>query len=225
MEIIQEYKRLLYQYEILRARLEIRDFFLKTTVREVYENIGQVLSLVRMQLAFIEPKQKATIREEVSSSGELVGQTIRDLRSMCRSFYPDLDILKENGFIDAIKATLDILFPNTPINIEVKGVPEKVSQGLRLIVFKMLQEILISIDELKGLLNKLVISISKVEATFVVEYKGEPINFNNKNNDQAVNPASSLTERLELIGGSFSIKNDPENTSIQFIVPLNIFQI
>jgi nitrate/nitrite-specific signal transduction histidine kinase len=82
-----ENQSFLFKYEILRARLETRNFFLKNTVREVYENIGQVLSLVRLQLALIDgaSKEEKNIDEElnvnIESSGKLVGQSIKDLRA------------------------------------------------------------------------------------------------------------------------------------------------
>ena len=40
-ENIHEKKKLLFQYEVLRSRLCIRDFFLKTAVKEVYENVDK----------------------------------------------------------------------------------------------------------------------------------------------------------------------------------------
>src|SRR6478735_12794386 len=89
---------LLFKHEVLKARLAIRDFFLKNTVREVYENIGQVLSLVRVQLALLDTN-KTEIYESVESPGHLVGKSIKDLRVMCKSFYPDADIISDDGFI------------------------------------------------------------------------------------------------------------------------------
>src|SRR5262245_21081184 len=93
----------LFDLEVLRARLEIRDFFLKDLYREVYENIGQLLSLVRVMLA--KPGDR------VEPASELVGKTIRELREMCRQFYPDEDLLKENGFNQAMSKIIAIIFP------------------------------------------------------------------------------------------------------------------
>src|ERR671926_1311362 len=106
---VQAHEQLLFRHDVLRARLDIRDFFLKNTVREVYENIGQVLSLERMQLAMLDSDKKAAIAS-IESPGNLVGQSIRDLRVMCKSFYPDADIINENGFVEALRDTITILF-------------------------------------------------------------------------------------------------------------------
>jgi hypothetical protein len=45
---------MLYQYELLRTRLRIREHYLQTAVKDVYDNIGQVLSLIRLQLALLQ---------------------------------------------------------------------------------------------------------------------------------------------------------------------------
>ena len=96
-ENIHEKKKLLFQYEVLRARLCIRDFFLKTAVKEVYENVRQIRAQQVMQLAFFDEKNIEDQKEHIVQSGDLVGQSIADLRTMTRSFYPDVDLLKKYG--------------------------------------------------------------------------------------------------------------------------------
>src|SRR5437868_1494947 len=121
---LKPHEQLLFRHEALRARLDIRDFFLKNTVREVYENIGQVLSLVRMQLALLAADTKAVVKS-VESPGNLVGQSIRDLRVMCKSFYPDAEILSDQGFVEALRDTARILYQQEEPVITIKGTQEE----------------------------------------------------------------------------------------------------
>src|SRR5215210_9587793 len=129
---LQDDKKLIAMIEALRARLEIRDFFLKTAVRDVYENIGQVLSLVRMQLAHLNTNAKVDINEKIDTSGNLIGQSIRDLRVMCRNFYPDLELLKEEGLVEGAENCIRILFPGIFPVIEIKGVRKAIEPDLKL---------------------------------------------------------------------------------------------
>src|SRR5215210_5391616 len=139
---LQDDKKLIAMIEALRARLEIRDFFLKTAVRDVYENIGQVLSLVRMQLAHLDTTTKVDINEKIDTSGILIGQSIRDLRVMCKSFYPDADLLKEEGLVEGLDNSIRILFPGILPVIEVKGVRKDIEPDLKLIIFKTVLQLL-----------------------------------------------------------------------------------
>ena len=116
----KQYEKLLYQHEILLARLSVREHFLKTVVKEVYENIGQVLSLIRVQLSSFQPGVVAGNKEEINSSGELVGQTIRELRTMCRLFYPEDTIITSRGIADAIFTEIKTQYPAAICNFPDK---------------------------------------------------------------------------------------------------------
>jgi hypothetical protein len=220
---IRENKQLFLKYEILRARLEIREFFLKTAVKEVYENIGQVLSLVRMQLAVFDPKKTGHATEEITQSGDLVGQSIKDLRSMCRSFYPDHDLLKENGFIEGLESTLRILDLSSKPSIKIKGILKETSDEAKLIVFKMLLNILIEIKETGGTYKSIVVSYEDEVTKFTIRYNGEPIDINVKSAVSDDDTISSLTETADFInGGIYAKKSKTGINSIILQAPLKI---
>ncbi|TKK71458.1 hypothetical protein FC093_00055 [Ilyomonas limi] len=198
---LQTQEQLLFRHEVLKARLDIRDFFLKNTVKEVYENIGQVLSLVRMQLAMLDVDKKEIIKSS-ESPGHLVGQSIRDLRVMCKSFYPDADIVSEEGFVEVVRDTIKILFQYTDPVIEITGIPKEIQPELKLVVFKMIQEILTLIKEPEGTFVCLTIAYTEQEVQFIILYKGRAIPFNNKINDST---DLTLEERAQLIKGKLNL--------------------
>lgn len=195
---LQAQEQLLFRHEVLRARLDIRDFFLKNTVKEVYENIGQVLSLVRMQLALLNTS-KTVIAE---SPGNLVGQSIKDLRVMCKSFYPDADISNEDGFVEVFQDTIKILYQQDNATVTIKGTPKEIQPEVKLVVFKMIQEILVFIKELEGTFISLTITYVAQEATIKIVYRGAAISFNNTS-DNSIN--LTLAERAQLINGKLRL--------------------
>jgi hypothetical protein len=221
--VTKENKQLLIKYEILRARLEIREFFLKTSVREVYENIGQVLSLVRMQLSIFDPEKLGHKTEDIVQSGDLVGQSIRDLRSMCRSFYPDVDILKNGGFIEGLESTLKILNLSDKETIKLKGTRKDIPEGLRLIAFKMMQDILIAIKKIEGKYKSMVVSYREETIDVTISYTGELIDLNRKNTINIEDVAFSLLDTAQLIEGNISTRKSKAGTiSLTLQVPLKI---
>jgi len=198
---LQAHEQLLFRHEVLRARLEIRDFFLKNTVREVYENIGQVLSLVRMQLAMLDSDKKAIA--SIESPGNLVGQSIRDLRVMCKSFYPDADILNEGGFIDALGNTVRILYQYTDPSLKIKGIQKEIQPELKLLVFKIIQEILTLIKESEGKFERLTITYTDEEVKFSILYNGTAIPFDNNTSDDDIN--LTIEQKVQLINGKLTL--------------------
>ena len=216
---LQVHELLLFRHEVLRARLDIRDFFLKNTVREVYENIGQVLSLVRMQLAMLDTNKKAVI-ESIDSPGHLVGQSIRDLRVMCKSFYPDADILNEAGFAEALRDTITVLYQDKNPAITIKGSQKDILPELKLVVFKMIQEVLTLIKESGGRLVSVAIAYGNQQVTITLIYNGEAIPFDIKPTDD--NICLTLQERAQLIKGTLSLtKGKNRAMQIQLSHPLN----
>src|SRR5262245_17798528 len=107
----ESYEEFLYQYELLRTRLEIKQYFLNTVVKEVYENIGQVLSYVRIQLALVKSDQDAGWKEKIEPGYKLIGKAISDLRIMCKLFDPEENLIKKNGFFEVIRQEVQTQYP------------------------------------------------------------------------------------------------------------------
>jgi len=187
----------LFDHEVLRARLEIRDFFLKSLFREVYENIGQMLSLVRFNLAGANPRAEA--------ASELVAQVIRDLRQLCKNFYPDADLLKEGGLKTGLKEIVDIIFPGSQHLVQTRQAADEMQPGLKLIVFNMLLEVLITVAEFKGELAGVKIIILPASFEFSVNYTGAGIQVVQGNK-------LSLAQRADLINGKLDQSIDNAGT-------------
>jgi two-component system, NarL family, sensor kinase len=203
----KQYAQLLYQYEILLARLSVREHFLKTVVREVYENIGQVLSLIRVQLSTLQTGFAGGNNSGIDSSGELVGQTIRELRTMCRLFYPEENMLTNQGLINAIQSEIKMqspeavcTFPDGPLNLS--GLDEDRSVLLYSIILELLQLVH---HEKKGLLNTAGFRQDEKKLILLLEYTGGPIRRpHTAKKGKTLN--LSVYDRVEMMGGTLEIK-------------------
>jgi hypothetical protein len=218
-----EKKRLLFELEVLKARLEIRDFFLNSTVRDIYENVGQVLSVVRMQLAILNPALQVPV-EELVRSGDLVGSSIRDLRGMTRRFYPDEDIMKDNGLAEALKYTLLILNSSCKIKINRSFFENDTAPGIKVVTFKILMELLISISEAKETIDSITISGKDNQLVFTISHTNRPSPKGEKHNQHL---RAAVADSLQVILGQYSCKTTlTGNTKILFKVPckMNLYE-
>ena len=200
----------LYQYEILRTKLEIRDHYFKTIVRGIHENTGQILSLVQIQLAIVENQIKDQVKTDILTSRNLIGRAIYDLRDMGRNLFPEDDILSESGLINALKRELTSYSANNILHkIMVKGIPFALSPDNGLVFFLVILEIVTVIINQYGVESlQMVIMYSNTKLKISISYSGVPINFHERKDTDypSSTPKPGVHERLNLIGGYMVFK-------------------
>lgn len=217
------YRKLLYQHEVLRARLGIREHYLKTIVKEVYENIGQVLSLVRVQLTLLDAGYGGEEKEKIDSSGKLVGSAIRDLRHLCQRFQPETDITSTAGFNEAIGQEIKSTYPDAVYSVQPGSIiPVTIGNERALILFNLLLEVLSVLGESKDRkFAEAVITYRPTHIEFLVIYTGEPVKTGRIKSQS--NPLDlSVLKRVELLDGSLELKaGKDQKRKIKLVIPIN----
>lgn len=131
-----------FEQELLKTQLEIQEQTLKNISQEIHDNIGQVLSLVKLHLGTIDTAKPDAIQEKVNSSKDLVTKAIQDLRNLSKSL--DTDVVKARGLIAAAKTELETIqragLHKTHLFIE--GEHYYLENNTELILFRIFQEIL-----------------------------------------------------------------------------------
>lgn len=218
---LQTNKKLLFLNEVLQARLFIRDFYLKNTTREVYENVGQLLSVVRMKLGEIILIRDEISKNKIETAGELVAKSIKELRLISQSFFPDKDIQKEQGEINGFKYILEVLYPASKNDIIQKSRKNDIQSELKVIIFKMVLEILQEINEFQREITQFSIDYTKTKIIISITYSGEKIKIKDIISKE---PTSlPLPERVQFINGKLTVSNaGPNAVLIKLISPLNV---
>lgn len=200
IDLSEEKKKLIYPYEVLRARFDIRNFFLKTVVRQVYEKTGQELSYAQMQLDAM-ASDMAEIRHTHSQARKLVTAAIRDMRKMCKQLDTDREVLDEKIFLELLRNATTAIFTLTPC-ITTKGKSFDLAESLLLITLNLLIDALISISETKAELTQIAINYSEDQLIYILNYNGEAVSPSTyPNHDHA---CLSFYERVKLLNGNFS---------------------
>lgn len=91
-------------YEELVSSFDLQDMNLKTFSKEIYENIGQILSLVKMRLNTLQLQKDNDTEKIIEDSGQLLAKVIKDLRLLARQLSPS-EIVKK-GFAAALEYEL-----------------------------------------------------------------------------------------------------------------------
>jgi hypothetical protein len=145
--------------------LKIRDFFLENTVRDIYQGIGQVLSAVRLELSAAQPDP-----ESIRAAGDLVGQSIRDLRIMSRNFNPDTVLLEQEGFTESIKRVIAIACPEKAPVVSCKEQWYGIRPEIKLIAFYAFLEMVITLKEKEKTCSSVLVSSTKMTLNIALSF-------------------------------------------------------
>lgn len=131
-----------FALEELMCRLQIHERTISDIRRDIYENIGQVLSLARLKLISLDVNEPVKVGQETKSSGTLVLKAIRDLRKIANQLSPD-DI-ERKGFLSSLELEIEKLNSYDEYNIQVLtfGDYYTLEPSRELILFCIIQNIL-----------------------------------------------------------------------------------
>lgn len=131
-----------FQQNILRAQLEIQEQTLKNISQEIHDNIGQVLSLAKLNLSTTDINQPDAMQQKIEDSKTLVAKAIQDLRDLSKSM--NTDYIAEMGFERAVEYELEMIKKTGSFEtmLEISGVARKFQAQKELILFRIVQEVL-----------------------------------------------------------------------------------
>jgi signal transduction histidine kinase len=129
------------QQQILKTRLEVQEKTLTDVSREIHDNIGQILSLVKLNLHTMKPTETRMV-SQVNGSIALVNNAINDLRNLSKILNADFISTQTLSFllhreVDFINKTQAFSVTFTCEGEEIILQAEK-----QLILFRMAQECL-----------------------------------------------------------------------------------
>lgn len=144
LQYIGEKKQLkvTFEKEILESKLEIQEQTLKNISQEIHDNIGQVLSLVKLNINTMNCNEPLQIQNKINDSRQLITKAIQDLRDLSRSL--NTDYIVESGLSKALEYELDIIRKTGiyQVKFDIDGNQYRLGNQQELILFRIVQEVL-----------------------------------------------------------------------------------
>lgn len=128
-----------FEQTILKSQLEIQEQTFSHISREIHDNIGQVLSLVRLNLSTFTNIEE---HEKLEHTDELLGKAIKDLRDLSHSLQTNR--IQDIGIVESIRQLLNNLQKSGRYKTDL-SVAENftgIDKNTDLIMFRMVQEII-----------------------------------------------------------------------------------
>jgi two-component system, NarL family, sensor kinase len=229
LQYIGEKKQLkiTFEKEILESKLEIQEQTLKNISQEIHDNIGQALSLVKLNINTININEPAQIQNKINDSRQLITKAIQDLRDLSKSL--NTDYIVDSGLSKALEYQLDLIRKTGvyEVKFDIEGKQYRLGNQQELILFRIVQEVLNNI-------------MKHAKATLIdVKLLFEPALFTLKIIDNGVGFDTSRIEhndytnlglgvrnmhnRAKMINTHFQITSTPEQgTSIVLTLPVDI---
>jgi signal transduction histidine kinase len=140
-KLIQEKQLLKVQYDqmLLQSQLEIQEQAFTLISEEIHDNIGQVLSLVRLNLNTL-GSQPA--EEKINSTDALLGKAISDLRNLSHNL--NSHFISNVGLTEALRQLLDHLHKTGQFDTQfhTNDYNWEISEGQLIIVYRTIQELI-----------------------------------------------------------------------------------
>ncbi|HBK70185.1 MAG TPA: histidine kinase, partial [Flavobacteriaceae bacterium] len=94
-----------FKEEIIKSQLETQEQTLQNISWELHDNVGQLLSVARMQLNILQPQLKENQKELVNETGEIISKSLQEIRSLSKLLNPEM--VKNIGLDEAIQLEID----------------------------------------------------------------------------------------------------------------------
>jgi two-component system, NarL family, sensor kinase len=214
-----------FSQTLLQSQLEIQEQTLKTISQEIHDNVGQVLTLAKLNLA-TSTSLTGEEAEKINTSKQLIGKAIQDLRDLSRSL--NTDYVEEMGFIRSIEYELELLQKTGTVipAFSINGKPVKLEKQTELILFRMVQEAIHNImkhAEAKQINCSIVFTAEELSIRIEDDGKGfDPSPLHDEQYKGFGLGLRTMSNRATLIGARFVVESSPGNgTAVSFYIPVN----
>jgi signal transduction histidine kinase len=198
----KEQMQLLFERDAIRAQLEISEEILKKVSAEIHDNIGQRLTLARLQLMSVSDSSG-----HIGRSGELIGQAIHDLRNLTRSL--NSTFILEHGLIASIRRECEIISESGVMKASFthRGEHPEIGPQREIILFRCVQEALNNaVKHSGGNMITVLVDVSSIELRITVRDNGSGL----RKEVLAGVGISSLKDRMQILNGQMTMRSAPD---------------
>ncbi|QIE58170.1 sensor histidine kinase [Rasiella rasia] len=192
-----------FETELSETQIEIREETLRNISWELHDNIGQLMTLAKIQVQLAKEKP-----ETIDEASETIGKGINELRALSKLINPEA--LKSLNLREAIRLEMErfnrIGFINA--NYSVVGLPFSIGSKKEIIVFRILQEFFSNtIKHSKA--THLDVVLIYTENELLITAKDNGVGFSDEKDFSGIG-IKNMRNRAKVIDAEFSISSEPK---------------
>lgn len=131
-----------HEKHILKTQVEIQEQTLEHISWEIHDNIGQSLTLAKLNLNTMNRNNPQSINESVANSIDHIEEAMADLRDVSHSL--NSEVIKNQGLLKALETEIQRISRSTQLQVDmsVSGEPVYLPSEKELFIFRIIQEAL-----------------------------------------------------------------------------------
>tara|TARA_R110002073_G_scaffold40547_5_gene115342 strand:+ start:496469 stop:497251 length:783 start_codon:yes stop_codon:yes gene_type:complete len=209
--------------EIVKSQLETQEQTLQNISWELHDNVGQLLSVAKMQLNILQPSLLENQKGIVNETGEIISKSLQEIRTLSKLLNPE--VVKNIGLEKSIELELQRFnrLNFLKATIEIIGTPIEINQKDEIILFRILQEFLSNtVKHSKTTRLEVILTYTSEKLTIKAEDFG--VGFD----EEKIQKGSGLINmksRAKLINTDFSLISEKDKgVSLTLAYPFNSTQ-
>ena len=209
--------KLEHDKNLLSTQIEIQEQTFENISREIHDNIGQKLSLIKLNLNTLSKNQHDADLDKINSSANLISTVICDLRHLSHSLASD-DILSF-GLIKAIEAEIAQLTKSAKYEITFKVSGEQVflDHKKELILFRIVQEAINNILK-HAEATRILIDVQFEKNAFIIQIQDNGKGYQLTENTQGAG-LKNIQKRVGMVNGEIEMVTN-SGTLINIKIPI-----
>ena len=134
-----------YERELATSQLEIQEQTFKNIGWELHDNVGQLLSVVSIQLNMMLLKAPRTIQKQLKDTSDVLGNTIQEVRNLSKTL--NNEVVNKNGLIRSLEIEVERFnrLKYLKASFEVNGKIICISAAHEILIFRIYQEFLANV--------------------------------------------------------------------------------
>lgn len=222
----KEFQRsLLFQFQSQKARSQLYEFHKKQVSAELMDNIGQMLSLIKLKLDNV--NEGCESLNEITLSKAYLTDVIKDVRSLSKR------INQENPFLHLdfrrdFQSELEQLTRDSPVKTYFRraGFDFLLNPYTQIIVLNILQQLILRYASFKTAKN-LIMSLQNADERYILvlsESRNDTLNFSTEKNTHEVSfvEMDTLRKKADLFDGEIEVtQTKGQPFYFKLIIPIN----
>ncbi len=225
IEAEKKLKRSIGEIRMLTGHLqEVREEERKNIARDIHDELGQQLTILKMDVAWIIKKLRnpdEVLTDQLKGLLDTIDGTIKSVRRMCSELRPAL--LDDLGLIAAMEWQAREFEKNTGIAVELTlpGEALRLVTEIKTGLFRIFQESLTNIAR-HAQAREVKVNLQEGDKTLVLDIRDDGKGFDTSLlNEKRTLGILGMEERSLMMGGKYVIESEPgKGTTVKVTVPL-----
>lgn len=203
----QRETKIRFEEEITKSKWEIQEQALKNISWEIHDNVGQLLSVAKMQINMLQMELPEIQQNKIIEVGEIVGKSLQELRGLAKSLNPET--IKNKGLIESLTHEIDrfnrLNFINASLHVSNDFI--NLSNEKEIILFRILQESFNNtLKHSKANILTVRLNFNPSDLEIFIEDDGVGFDMNDANNFGGIG-LLNMESRTKLIGAKFVMES------------------